>query len=34
MDIQTFREIREDNCCCVDKTGMAVDLVQTGQAIF
>jgi hypothetical protein len=34
IGIQTFREIREDNCYYVDKTGMAVDLVQTGKAYF
>ena len=34
IGIQTFREIREDNCYYVDKTGMAVDLVRTGKAYF
>ena len=34
IGIQTFREIREDNCYYVDKTGMAVHLVQTGKAYF
>ena len=34
IGIQTFREIREDGCYYVDKTGMAVDLVQTGKAYF
>jgi hypothetical protein len=34
IGIQTFREIREDNCYYVDKTGLAVDLVQTGKAYF
>ncbi|WP_211250409.1 ATP-binding protein [Simplicispira psychrophila] len=34
IGIQTFREIREDDCYYVDKTGMAVDLVQTGKAYF
>ncbi len=34
IGIQTFREIREDNCYYVDKSGMAVDLVQTGKAYF
>jgi hypothetical protein len=34
IGIQTFREIREDNCYYVDKTGMAVDLVHTGKAYF
>jgi len=32
--IQTFREIREDDCYYVDKTGMAVDLVQAGKYYF
>ena len=34
IGIQTFREIREDNCYYVDKSGMAVDLVQTGKGYF
>ena len=34
IGIQTFREIREDDCYYVDKTGMAVNLVQTGKAYF
>ncbi|APW48493.1 hypothetical protein RA876_15660 [Rhodoferax antarcticus] len=34
IGIQTFREIREDNCYYVDKSGMAVDLIQTGKAYF
>ena len=34
IGIQTFREIREDDCYYVDKTGMAVDLVRTGKAYF
>ena len=34
IGIQTFREIREDNCYYVDKSGMAVDLVHTGKAYF
>ena len=34
IGIQTFREIREDNCYYVDKTAMAVDLVHTGKAYF
>ncbi|MEB3236620.1 MAG: ATP-binding protein [Candidatus Sericytochromatia bacterium] len=34
IGIQTFREIREDGCYYVDKTGMAVDLVQSGKAFF
>ena len=34
IGIQTFREIREDNCYYVDKTGLALDLVHTGKAYF
>jgi hypothetical protein len=34
IGIQTFREIREENCYYVDKSGMAVDLVRTGKAYF
>ncbi|MBK7000388.1 MAG: ATP-binding protein [Rhodoferax sp.] len=34
IGIQTFREIREDNCYYVDKTGIAVDLVQSGKYYF
>ena len=34
IGIQTFREIREDNCYYVDKTGMAVDLVEAGKYYF
>ena len=34
IGIQTFREIREDNCYYVDKTGMAVELIRTGKAYF
>jgi len=34
VGIQTFREIREDNCYYVDKTGIAVDLVTTGKYYF
>ncbi len=34
IGIQTFREIRQDNCYYVDKTGMAVELIQTGKAYF
>ena len=34
IGIQTFREIREDNCYYVDKSGMAVDLIKTGKAYF
>ena len=32
IGIQTFREIREDNCYYVDKSGMAVDLIRTGKS--
>ena len=34
IGIQTFREIREDNCDYVDKTGMAVDLIEQGKCYF
>ena len=34
IGIQTFREIREDNCYYVDKSGMAVDLIRTGKSYF
>ena len=34
IGIQTFREIREDNCYDVDKTGIAVDLITTGKYYF
>ncbi|MFZ4625579.1 MAG: AAA family ATPase, partial [Rhodoferax sp.] len=34
IGIQTFREIREDDCYYVDKTGMAVDLVKAGKYYF
>jgi len=34
IGIQTFREIREDNCYYVDKTGMAVDLIEQGKFYF
>ncbi len=27
IGIQTFREIREGDCCYVDKTGIAIDLI-------
>ena len=34
IGIQTFREIREDDCYYVDKTGMAVDLIEAGKYYF
>jgi len=34
IGIQTFREIREDDCYYVDKTGIAVDLVTAGKYYF
>ncbi|MEB3300316.1 MAG: AAA family ATPase, partial [Candidatus Sericytochromatia bacterium] len=34
IGIQTFREIREEGSYYVDKTGQAVDLVQSGKAFF
>jgi hypothetical protein len=34
IGVQTFREIREDDCYYVDKTGMAVDLVNAGKYYF
>jgi len=34
IGIQTFREIREDDCYYVDKSGMAVDLVLAGKYYF
>ena len=34
IGIQTFRQIREDHCYYVDKSGMAVELIQTGKAYF
>jgi hypothetical protein len=34
IGIQTFREIREDGCYYVDKTGFAVDLVEQGKFYF
>jgi hypothetical protein len=34
IGIQTFREIREDDCYYVDKTGMAVDMVKAGKYYF
>lgn len=34
IGIQTFREIREDGCYYVDKTGMAVELALAGKHYF
>jgi hypothetical protein len=34
IGIQTFREIREGNYYYVDKTGLALDLVETGKYYF
>ncbi len=34
IGIQTFREIREDNCYYVDKTRFALELVQRGKYFF
>ena len=34
IGIQTFREIREDDCYYVDKTGMAADMVKAGKYYF
>ena len=34
IGIQTFREIREDDCYYVDKTGFALQLIQTGKYYF
>ncbi|OIN91056.1 MAG: hypothetical protein AUJ20_12535 [Comamonadaceae bacterium CG1_02_60_18] len=34
IGIQTFREIREDDCYYVDKTGFAVDLFERGKYYF
>lgn len=34
IGIQTFREIREDNHYYVDKTSLALDLIQTGKHYF
>ena len=32
--VQTFREIREDNCYYVDKTGYALRLIRDGKSYF
>ena len=34
IGIQTFREIREDDCYYVDKTGFAQQLIKQGKAYF
>jgi hypothetical protein len=34
IGIQTFREIREDNCYYVDKTAFALRMIQEGKAYF
>jgi hypothetical protein len=34
IGIQTFREIREDNCYYVDKTAFALRMVREGKAYF
>ncbi|NEX23604.1 AAA family ATPase, partial [Thiorhodococcus mannitoliphagus] len=34
IGIQTFREIREDGCYYVDKTGLALKLIEEGKAYF
>ena len=34
IGIQTFREIREDNCYYVDKTAFALSLIAEGKAYF
>jgi len=34
IGIQTFREIREDNCYYVDKTPFALRLIEQGKAYF
>ena len=34
IGVQTFREIREDNCYYVDKTGYALRLVRDGKSYF
>ena len=34
IGIQTFRQIREDDCCYVDKTGFAVRLAEAGKYYF
>ncbi|WP_037478318.1 AAA family ATPase, partial [Sphaerotilus natans] len=34
IGIQTFAKLREDNCYYVDKTGLAIDLIESGSAFF
>jgi hypothetical protein len=34
IGIQTFREIREDNCYYVDKTAFALRMIKEGKAYF
>ncbi|MDR2624818.1 MAG: AAA family ATPase, partial [Zoogloeaceae bacterium] len=34
IGIQTFREIREDDCYYVDKTAFALRMVKEGKAYF
>jgi hypothetical protein len=34
IGIQTFREIREDNCCYADKTAVALRMIRKGKAYF
>ncbi|MBK1722720.1 ATP-binding protein [Thiocystis violacea] len=34
IGIQTFREIREEDCYYVDKTGFALDLIRAGKYYF
>ncbi|MDR1463661.1 MAG: AAA family ATPase, partial [Azoarcus sp.] len=34
IGIQTFREIREDNCYYVDKTAFALRMIEEGKAYF
>lgn len=34
IGIQTFEKIHRDNCVYVDKTGMAVDLIESGSYYF
>ncbi|MBV5299875.1 MAG: ATP-binding protein [Rhodoferax sp.] len=34
IGIQTFRQIREGNCYYADKTGLALDLIETGKYYF
>ena len=34
IGIQTFREIREEACYYVDKSGIAIDLITSGKYYF